>query len=110
MAGSEAVSLEIKATIICDGCGAKLEGKTQTRSTEYQSSYKHVKREWKKLGWIVNLRYGPACHYCPACLDKPQKPPALVRKPKRVYPPCKNIIRDLPRTDEDNEGEEWKQG
>lgn len=63
------MSIEIRAKIICDGCGATIEGKLQTRTSQGQDSYWDAKHKAKKARWVINERYGPAKHYCAKCAD-----------------------------------------
>ena len=63
------MSVEINAVIICDGCGERIQGKTQTRTTRGVESYWDAKDQAKKRRWVEALRYGASRHYCDKCAD-----------------------------------------
>jgi hypothetical protein len=63
------VSVEIRAQIICDGCGAKIEGPVQRRTSKGDKSYWACKLMIKREGWITLGRYGSSRHYCKLCSD-----------------------------------------
>ena len=63
------MSVEIRAKIICDGCGAAIEGKLQNRTTWGFESYWDAKKEAQRRRWLINTRYGTAKHYCQKCAD-----------------------------------------
>ena len=63
------MSVEILATIICDGCGATTAGAVQTRTSQGQTSYWDALKQAKRQRWLTNTRYGAAKHYCQKCAD-----------------------------------------
>jgi len=63
------MSVELKASIICDNCGARLEGKIQTTTCGWENSYWDVKAQAKKLHWLTLPRYGKLRHLCQSCAD-----------------------------------------
>ena len=63
------MSVEIRAKIICDGCGAVVEGKIQTRTAHGMESYWSAKKEVMLLRWLINQKYGLPKHYCQKCAD-----------------------------------------
>ena len=63
--------VEIRAKIICDQCGATIEGPVEHRTTQGMRSYWEAKREAKKRHWLVMSRgrYRTDKHFCYICAD-----------------------------------------
>jgi len=73
------MSVEIRAKVICDGCGASVEGKIVNKSTYASAAYWDAGDKAKKAKWITCQRYGPARHYCQACADTAPKKVSPIR-------------------------------
>lgn len=87
------MSLETKTRIICDGCGAAIEGEPSILATDVAASYWDAKRKAKAQRWIVQERsYRRDAHYCHACADKPQKPVKNPERPKKCQE-CREITK-----------------
>ena len=73
--------IQIRATVVCDTCGATIEGKVGTRTTSAWEAPSSAKDKAFAAGWIEtdHGRYYPRRHFCPACQDKPM--PKLKRPP-----------------------------
>lgn len=63
------MSVEIRAKVICDGCGEVLEGKVATQTTTGMETYWDCKDQMRAKHWIQATRYGKAKHYCQQCAD-----------------------------------------
>ena len=79
------MSIEIKAAVICDCCGTRIEGPVCTHSTRGMEGYWDAKRQAEKLHWMINLRYGTTRHICNRCADGPQPMPAETILADRYY-------------------------
>ena len=101
------MSLEVIATLICDGCGTRLSGSPEHRFGNAKICAQTLRHQVELDGWetVSRGRYNTEGHYCPACKDKPIKPiPRAKRAPRRKLPP---IIRGTSH-DPTTEGEQWK--
>jgi hypothetical protein len=65
----KAMSIEIRASLICDNCGTRLDGPIQTKTCSWDNSYWDVKALAKKLHWLILPRYGKTKHLCQVCAD-----------------------------------------
>lgn len=78
------MSVEIRAKIICNQCGAEIHGWLQTSTSQGQESYWSACREAKRRHWMFLHRYGKTKHLCDKCSDgKPSKmvmPPVMAPK------------------------------
>lgn len=76
------VSLEIKASLVCDGCGARIDSEVENRATYANSVTWIVRDKAERTGWVtVNRgRYHTPTHWCKECSDKPTKPVPRKRK------------------------------
>jgi hypothetical protein len=63
------MSVEIKARVMCDGCGDIIEGKPATQTTTGMQAYWDCKKQMGERRWIQATRYGKAKHYCQKCAD-----------------------------------------
>jgi hypothetical protein len=70
------MSLEVRAVLICDGCGARIESDVEHRSTYAKSAVWEAQRFATRDGWTtVNRgRWHTETHWCKNCSDKPMKP------------------------------------
>lgn len=70
------MSLEIRAAVICDGCGVRIESDIEHRSTRAAEPSWQVKAEAEKRGWVIvsRGRYHTQTHWCKVCSDKPMTP------------------------------------
>lgn len=71
--------IEIRARIICDICGAVVEGRVGTNATLAKESYWWAMDEAKKRHWLTLPRYGKHKHLCQPCADG--APKAIVAQP-----------------------------
>lgn len=79
------MSVEIRAKVICDGCGAVIDGKVSTETTTGMSTYWDCKAQMKQKLWIQANRYGKAKHYCQSCADgQPKSPNNQAQRPART--------------------------
>lgn len=78
------MSLEIRAELICDGCGKRIAGHVEHRSTRAMRSMWECKRIADQAGWttINRGRFHTQTHWCQECSNKPMKP--VPRKPRAV--------------------------
>lgn len=85
--GEGIMSLEIQARLICDNCGAVVQGKVCHRSTLSGESYWDAAKQAAAAKWITvsRGRYRRPAHYCNLCADKPV---AKIKDPPRK-PKCK---------------------
>lgn len=69
------MSIQIVATLTCDGCGAVMVGEPQYKTTG-MVTYWDLKHAARIAGWLTlnRGRYHVPTHYCPECADKPMKP------------------------------------
>ena len=87
------MSLETTTRIICDGCGATVEGKPVALSTRASASYWDAQKKAKASGWLVQERsYRRNAHYCQGCADKPQQPVKSATRPKKCQE-CRDIAK-----------------
>jgi len=87
------MSLETRTRIICDGCGAFVEGKAGQLATSIGGSYWDAKKKAKAAGWLTTERpYRRDVHYCNDCADKPQKPIRNPERPKKCQE-CREVSR-----------------
>jgi hypothetical protein len=63
------MSIEIRARIICDTCGAVIEGPVETSATLGLRTYWRAMDEAKKRHWLTLPRYGKHKHLCQPCAD-----------------------------------------
>lgn len=65
--------IEIRSRIVCDGCGAVVEGRVGFSTTRAYESYVDADVKAKRAGWTAldHGRYYKRRHFCPACADKP---------------------------------------
>lgn len=79
------MSIEIIATIICDGCGSTIVGPTVRKATHGMCSYWDAKTTAEKAHWLILPRYGKPKHLCARCSDGVTNPdlPTLVRAEPR---------------------------
>jgi hypothetical protein len=65
------VSFELKAAVICDGCGERHEAPVETRATAANELTWHLKVWMERNNWMtVNRgRYYTQAHCCPKCAD-----------------------------------------
>lgn len=68
------MSVEIRAKVICDGCGAVIEGMLATETTYGMETWWDCKKKMKQQRWVIAQRYGKARHFCQPCADG-SKPP-----------------------------------
>jgi len=76
------MSLEIRVTIICDGCGERINAEPEHRSTSINEPLWEAKQRARLAGWtaISGGRCNPRRHYCKVCSDKAPKPVPRKRK------------------------------
>ena len=69
------MSFEIKAKLICDGCGNTHSSKVMHGASKAQFATRAVWFHASEDGWkeIDRGRGHTRTHYCPKCLDKPMK-------------------------------------
>lgn len=85
------MSLETKTRIICDGCGAFVEGKSVHLATSVAASYWDALDKAKAAGWLrADRAYRRDVHYCKECADKPQKPVKTAERKKKCQK-CREI-------------------
>ena len=63
------MSVEIRARIICDGCGDSIHGLLQTTTANELLSYWDAKEMAKKSHWMFDYQYGTTRHLCELCAD-----------------------------------------
>jgi hypothetical protein len=83
------MAYEFKGRIICDGCGASFESKTEHRATYVNNIGWDVKQQALRARWVFlsQGRYRVEKHFCPACADVPQvKAKVIARRPTNVLP------------------------
>lgn len=84
------MSIEIKARVVCDGCGLSIDGKTGLSTTCAYESHVDAMVKAERAGWMTldHGRYYKRRHFCPMCQDKPL--PKLKPNKKRPpqNPPC----------------------
>ena len=80
------MSVEIRAAIICDSCGERIDGPLQTRTSQCGcESYNGAKRKARKQHWMFNQRYGKTKHLCQLCADSvPGEGHKFAQKVKRA--------------------------
>ena len=85
------MSIEIRATIACDECGARIIGPAQLAITHGLDSCDVAKKEALKRHWMILQRYGKPRHLCGPCADgkKGSSETIMAERPKpieRVFP------------------------
>lgn len=88
------MALEIKARIICDGCGTATGDTTGCRFTDASTPAWTARDNAERAGWMTlnHGHYYPQRHFCATCQDKPlPKLPALKRRPKPDNSKCKLV-------------------
>lgn len=87
------MSLVTITRILCDGCGAAVEGEPIALSTRSSASYHDAQKKARAAGWLIQERsYRRNAHYCHDCADKPQQPIKSEPRPRKCQE-CKDITR-----------------
>ncbi len=89
------MSLELIATIICDGCGERATSESENKFGNSKWFATWHKAELEKAGWVTvsRGRYHTEAHCCPKCADKPLKP--IKGKPRWKGPEVTEQIRKV---------------
>lgn len=63
------MSVEIRVRLVCDNCGAAIDGKVGYKTTWWFESYVDAQKQANEARWMTLPRYGKTRHLCGSCAD-----------------------------------------